>query len=190
MSGTDYDSFERPADSTPEERRARDSDDALATALTFVPEDLEANRQGRVSRRQARRLWLSDFARLVIGPVLILIGLAGSLAGRARAIPARAGGGAAVALLLGVFLGWSGLKLLLDLLHQQVAAAEGELRAIEEGAGRNSAYYFVIGDQRWEVFEDAYDAIDEGNRRLYYLPMTRRVLSVEPVSFASRGKLG
>jgi hypothetical protein len=70
----------------------------------------------------------------------------------------------------------------LDLLEGRVALLEGYVEAVEDSDGEGVTYHYVLGRQRFMVSGTAYKALAAGVRyRLYYLPHSKRLVSIEPL---------
>jgi hypothetical protein len=98
---------------------------------------------------------------------------------------------AAVLLFAAGAIAVSGFKLWRDLDAGVVLSVEGFVKPSEKetdirtGYGRSVpvwTYYWVVDDQRFAVTGKAYGALTPAPHRLYYLPVTRKVLAAEPVS--------
>jgi hypothetical protein len=165
---------------------------ALKQAMEFSDEELDANRHGRLAISQMRRLFLWD---LLLMPLVItaLYGLAFSCI-----IPLRTGAGFPVlqllvftfALVLFVTFLTKG-ALVVDMIRRDVLRARGTLTLTSQIDPRSvTSYYCYVGPLKLVVpRKESYDAMDHainiGGLRefiVYYTPMTRRVLSVEPVT--------
>ncbi len=77
------------------------------------------------------------------------------------------------------------LKELRDFLGGAVEMEEGwvtKFTSTSHGSRSNRTYhYFKLNGNSFEVWQRAYDALIEGNYRLYYLPNTRQIVNIEPV---------
>lgn len=173
---------------------------ALGDEFNFVEDDLPENRVGHLSGRQRTAIFFSQ-----LRSALVMLSIVGMTACFAVLIPAAfllepvaqgepfeasALWPAAVAALVGVILlavlGWQVVRLLQDLAGGEVKMTQGrvEERTLVTGSGKNrrTRYYYVVNDERFEVHPVAHQAlIQDREYRLYYLPRTRRIVSVEPV---------
>lgn len=156
---------------------------AVAISLGFTLEQLEANRAGRVTSDQLMAL-ASD---LVIAVLLVVAVIGLALASR------KLGGGwtlkqwiiIAVVGLVGLGIaGLMGLAPLRDLLSGAPAVAEGMLDEIRsETRGKGQAPVLIIGDVEIAARGEpklVREQVPLGKYRAYYLPHTRRLLSLEP----------
>ncbi len=73
-----------------------------------------------------------------------------------------------------------------DLLSGRVQVEEGWVTKTSQhvSSGRSSTtyYYYMVNQQRLQVSSRAYNAMIEGNYRVYYLPKTRDLVNIDPVS--------
>ncbi|MFP4321408.1 MAG: hypothetical protein ACLFTK_03045 [Anaerolineales bacterium] len=162
------------------------SDDrvTLGDVFNFTPDDIRANRQRRLSRRQRRRLWGRFIGTLLGGLVLmsvpVLLGLA--LISLETGISPRAAledNRAIVGLLIGGLLGvlyalanWPSLLLLVDLI-------DGRVRSVRAPA-RLWGHYLLLGDERFVVGDDLDGLVRDGVRyRAFVLPLSKTLLSLE-----------
>ncbi|MGQ9890096.1 MAG: hypothetical protein ACUVSX_16655 [Aggregatilineales bacterium] len=164
--------------------------DFLAQANNFTLGDLMHNCNGHVTVGQRMQL----LRRVVTGAALVLIAL--TLGGvflflvYPNVDPKEA---LAILLLsalffgaLAVFNGWTFLSGLLDMLAPSIKQAQG-IGHKHAYIGRCSAhYYYAIADKMFEVNRRAYTVLREGmHYRVYYLPRTEKLVSIEPVSVAA-----
>lgn len=159
----------------------------LAQANGFSAEDLAANRNGEVTPSQR----IKPLAQLIIGAVSSLVALAFGSFFYFQIVPEIEDSAALFmlvvpALILAVFFlfgGWMVLSSLLDMSFPSVASIEGKARKQKHTSGgrsRSTTYYYVIGEERFQVSRRAYNALVEGlPYRIYYLPRTRKLVSIE-----------
>jgi len=162
----------------------------LASALGFTASDLDANRGGRLSADQRSAL-LRFEARRMVGIALSLL-IAGGFLAAAFAIGITTGLSvrflvlAALAAFVAALLGFSSLKLWPDISAGKVSSMEGFVNPGMETkhVGRNTApdFYWDLGDQRFHVPGKAYGVLTPAPHRLYFLPLTRRIVAAEPIS--------
>jgi len=161
----------------------------LAQANHFTIEDLEHNRNGEVT--QAQRM--KPLGQVIMGGFFGLIALvfgglfffpAWSNAGRSDAMAAML----IPAVVVGIFLlvsGWMVINGLLDMSISTLDQVEGsgyKEKRTSRGKNRSTSYYYVIGGQSFQVNRTAYTAlIDNLNYRVYYLPRTKKLVSIEPI---------
>ena len=156
----------------------------LAAAFEYTPDDLKANRQGRLSGRQRRALWMRfwgvflGLVLLVVVPIVLAWGLVlwSSDDGLSAAMnDTRAGLGYAVGAILGIFFAvanWPSLMMFFDLMRGRVRESTGEAHIW----GR----YLTVGDDRFVVGQDALNMLQPGlNYRVFLLPRSRTLLSIE-----------
>jgi hypothetical protein len=157
----------------------------LGAIFNFDQHDLEENRAGRISDAQRRRLWrievwrLIGFVAAIAGGLLVSTALiAGWLRGDLRD-SATAG----ALMLIGVLLAVYSWESWLDIAGGAVQSLEGDLLTTESvttGRYGSTSYQFEIARQKFTVPKAAWDQVREGRRRVYFLPRTRALLSVEP----------
>jgi hypothetical protein len=165
--------------------------DILARANDFAPEDLQTNQNGEVTSAQ-RTAGLKKlmpgliimglafvFGLLFIQPMLSTIKFDSSL------IPILF-----IAGFVGIFvaIGFSMvLNVFLDLNASSPETVEGigrkETRRKSSGRSSRTVYYYIIGTMEFEVAQKAYPALLDGlTYRAYYMPRTKRLLTIEPLS--------
>ncbi|MBN1285992.1 MAG: hypothetical protein JXB47_11390 [Anaerolineae bacterium] len=153
----------------------------LAHALRFTPEDLEANRRGILSERQARAirrraaLTVARAAVLCV-PLFIILALLFNSSGVAGILWALLLSG--VPYLVSAVRLWPAVR---DANALQVAPAGGYVTAERvRRLGLAPAYYFVVdGQTRFRTDRRACLSFTEGPYTVYYLPTARRVVSIE-----------
>lgn len=177
---------------------------ALGSVFGFVDEDLPENRAGRLSQRQQQHLFFSNLrTALFLSPfVLLALGFGLGLPFGLVIYPTLTGErmdsdawfgaacGGSMGLLFTVILGWAIISPFLDLWRGDVTSLEGEVeeRAITTGSGKNrrTNYYYIVNGQRFNVGQQAHQALIQGRRyRLYYFPRSKTVVSVEPLAESS-----
>jgi hypothetical protein len=155
---------------------------ALAEAHHFTLADLELNRQGRLSAREAKRL--SALPWVFIAFALVFWSCAGLVAfttfsGRSLGI------GVAVTLALGVVPAFAVLRALwhgADIREKRVVSVEGVVEGRTESSGDTMAYYYLVVDKKFQVSGGAYPALISGLRyRIFYTPRSKRLVSIEPL---------
>lgn len=166
----------------------------LAQANGFTLEDLAANRNGEVTSSQR----MKPLAGVLIGMLIGLAALAfGSLLFFQVFPNVEAGEALTVmvvpALVLGVFVligGWMVVGGLLDMSVSSLEQAQGPGRKekrTSRGKNRSTYYYYVIGGKSFRVTRRAYTALMDGlDYRIYYLPRTKKLVSIEPLDIQSR----
>lgn len=157
----------------------------LPQAFGFTEEQLASNREGQVAEGQTSVLWTSVLWGVPLSVLALLLGLAALRYARG---PLRVVGpllGLVAALGLGTLMAYPSLR---DLVAPTVAAAEGPVTE-QTGAGKGPGHaVLTIGGQRLLTQAPtmvAAEAIEKGTvYRAYYLPHTKRLLSIEPVAAA------
>jgi hypothetical protein len=165
--------------------------DILARANNFSAEDLQANQNGEIAQSQQMAglkklipgLIMLGFA-LVFGIFFLLPLLANSKLS-SNLIPILfIGGFLAVfsaigfSMVLNTFLDFkAGVPEMVDGVGQKIT------RRKSSGRSSRTVYYYIIGNQEFEVPQKAYPALIEGlNYKAYFLPRTKRLLTIEPTS--------
>jgi hypothetical protein len=150
---------------------------ALAQAHGFRLEELDANRQGLVSSRQRSRLVRGLLFLFVVMLALVVVSIwQVDLLLQNSPWGFLVLGGFLALLLIATYRRW------LDLLEGRVAMVEGFVQRVEESSDDSSSYYYVVGKQRFSVNSAAYVALVPGERyHLYYLPHSKKLVSVEPL---------
>lgn len=150
---------------------------ALSQANGFSLAELEQNRQGLVSGGQRGRL----MRRLALLCVLTAGLVVGAVWQRALLVESTPWG----YIVLGLML--LGLIVMMvnrwrDLQDGRVLMLEGFVRGEEHSSDDSSTYYYVLGDEKFTVSGAAYRALVAGQRyRLYYLPRSKKLVSIEPL---------
>lgn len=159
----------------------------LAQANGFSVEDVAANRNGEVTPAQR----IKPLPQLVSGVVFSLVALAFGSFFYFQIVPEIEDSAALLmlvvpALFLAIFFllgGWMALSGLLDVSFPTVASIAGKARKEKRTSGgrsRSTRYYYVIGNEYFQVSRRAYNALVENlTYRIYYLPRTRKLISME-----------
>ncbi len=168
----------------------------LAGALGFNEADLEANRAGRLSASQ-RASWFRQHVYRAVGSAAVCLLLAAGCVALAFAI----GIGyqlawavlilAALILFLGGYMAVVAFNLSQDLTAGVVSSVEGLVQPSVQVINMRTVsyvpamplwtFYWVVGDQRFWVSGKAYGVLTPARHRLYFLPLTRRVVAAEPI---------
>lgn len=156
---------------------------------------LEANRVGALSEQQRQNLGaLSRYRRrnaATIALFLLAVGAILMFAPNPRAPLVQRELIAAGAALLAAFLIVRAVTgndaLTRDLRESRVESVEGAIGKRRVGGGRARDTYFIeIADRRFRIGQATYhDLPDAGWARVYFLPLTRHVVNVEPLPNAS-----
>lgn len=161
---------------------------ALARALGFSPDDLEANRAGQLSPMQDYRLRLRRRRIAFIGALLVL-GLAfvatvflylGGQDGSTILTVIGIGLTLCNAALLGVFArGW--LRVNADIQRGEVVALSGEMQRVIKPVSRQVFNYVVrVGQAELFVSKEAFEAFGHTQQPvLYRVPYSGTLLSAE-----------
>jgi hypothetical protein len=163
--------------------------DILARANGFTPEDLQANQNGEVT--QAQRM--GGLKKLVPGLFIMVVTF---VVGLFILYPFLSSSQLSSNLLQIVFIGGFlaifatiGFSIVLNAFMDFAVSApesvegEGRKESRRKSSGRSSrtVYYYVIGTQEFEVPQQAFPAlIDKFSYRAYFMPRTKRLLTVEP----------
>ena len=147
--------------------------------LGFNDDDLAANRDGRLSPRQTRRLAGSGAGRLIVGPPFAVGGAAMSLLFDSAI-------GAVLCLIasgMGLYIAWRGFGFLVDSMDGAVAFVTGPLSGRKVRTRNRTSYWAHIGPVSKRIGRAAFDALPNGVAcHLYYAPGCRSLLSVEPAT--------
>jgi hypothetical protein len=170
--------------------------DELASALGFTSADLEANRAGRLGTSQHVAQFRSIARSVAVSAGCLLLAVVFLVV--AIAIGIGTGLGVQIVLLAGaclafVVLGaWFNLPLWRDLQAGVVSSVEGFVQPAERetrirtGYGPGVpiwAFYWTLDNgQRFWVTGKAYGVLTPARHRLYFLPITRRIVAAEPIS--------
>ena len=169
--------------------------DQLASALKFTPSELAVNRAGGLSDSQ--RATLDRVIARYVALSIVFILLTGASVFWAFTIGVGTGLGvrlllaaAAFLVIVGVFT-WYTVPLWRDVAAGAVLSIEGMVRTAERetdigtGNGRRypiwSHYWVVDESQRFPVAGMVYAALTPARHRVYFLPLTRRIVAAEPV---------
>ena len=76
----------------------------------------------------------------------------------------------------------SARKLWRDIRSGVVGAVEGFVTSTVQQSGSAQEYYWVVDNQRFSVTGDMYTILEPGRYRLYVLPRTRQIVSIEPAA--------
>lgn len=157
----------------------------LASVFGFTAEQLVANREGRVADGQTAPLWTGVLWGVPLS--LLALGLGLSAIKFAKGFMRVLGPilGAIVAVVLAGVIAYPSLR---DLFEPTVAVAEGPVTE-QSGAGKGPGKaVLTIGDQRLlsegETMAAAEAIVKNQVYRAYYLPNTKRLLSIEPAGAA------
>ncbi|RPH58660.1 MAG: hypothetical protein EHM81_09590 [Chloroflexi bacterium] len=163
----------------------------LAEVNKFSPEDIELNRTGEISPTQRMKALPQAIFGAVFGLIaLVFVGLTlmPSFSGQDFSIQAAA---FIPMIISGIFLligGFMFVRAVLDMVQSSPAQVEGDGRKekrVSGGKNRSTRYYYVIGGTSFQVNRQAYTALIDGlDYRVFYLPNTKRLLSIEPITLS------
>jgi hypothetical protein len=153
----------------------------LASVFGFTAEQLVANREGRVADGQTAPLWTGVLWGVPLSLLALALGL--SAIKFAKGFMRVLGPilGTIAALVLAGVIAYPSLR---DLLDPTVAVVEGPVTE-QTGAGKGPGQaVLTIGDQRLLTEGETMAAAEVIGKdqvyRAYYLPSTKRLLSIEP----------
>lgn len=158
----------------------------LASANNFQMDDLEVNRNGETTSAQRMKALPSVLFGLLIGAFPVGMGLVFFFVGREE-------GGDLLALLIpalfvlvfGLVGGFMFFNGLLDLMTHAPLVVEGlgrKEKRTSGGKNRSTTYYYVVDGVSFRVSRGAFQALVDGERyRVYALPRTKRLLTIEPL---------
>ncbi len=165
----------------------------LASANRFSADDLLANHNNEVTFAQRRKL----FPPIIFGVVIVL----GSLAFLLPFVPIPLSFNARTSFLallfpviiVGILLLAGGvvlMKALLDVLAPKPQQVQGlvysEKRVVNTGKSSHVEYNYIIDKLRFNVGHRAYTALIAGLKyRIYYLPRTKKLISIEALDVFS-----
>ena len=160
--------------------------DDLDGVFGFTTEQLVANREGRVADGQTGPLWAGVFWGVPLTLIALLLGFSAIKFARGflRVLGPILGTGAA--LVIGGLVAYPSIR---DLLEPTVAVAEGPVtEQVGAGKGQGTAVLTIDGQRLLTGGPTmaAAEAIVRGDvYRAYYLPTTKRMLSIERVGGAA-----
>jgi len=149
----------------------------LRTVLQFTPEDLEANRAGRLSDTQ-----VLEVRNKLLFRTMSFIGL--SFIPLVLTVQSgRPVGYALYAILIVFIVGWSYWQWDVDVKQRRVEWAEGTLTkesyTNDQMLGRTD-YTLIVGGERIDVSEREYSVFTEGEAyRVFYTPRSKQAISAE-----------
>lgn len=157
--------------------------DILASANKFTLDDLNLNRNGEMTSAQRMRALPNMFFGLLFG--LFPLGFGIMLFTSEQDLTSLIFP-LIILLIFALFAGFMFVNGLLDLLSQSPLVTEGvghkEKRTSRSKRSRKTIYYYVIDGTRFQVGQDAYQALVDGERyRVYALPRSKRLLTIEPL---------
>jgi uncharacterized membrane protein YidH (DUF202 family) len=161
----------------------------LDEALNISSEDLAANRAGRLSEAQGRRLqrgWRRTLAILIA--VVVIVGLIATVAlffGQRNSSSILTLVGIVLTVINAVIVGigaQSYIRTSSDLRGGSIAEVSGVVKHTVRVSGRVATYVLTLDGQEVIVPKPVFFAIEEGKPyRLYRAPASKTVLAAEPV---------
>ena len=166
-------------------------DPDLAYGLNFTPEDLAANREGYMTKKQRvylgnqRSLWMSAIVLAVIAcPILSTYAIWNGIQIH-DSTSSRVGIIALICVVTGGFAIYAATRRRIynaDVYKGNVSMTEGSIVLDVDSGGRRVEYYVGIGNRNYRISKSAFLAFKNHNEyRLYYAPNSRIVLSAEPM---------
>lgn len=147
---------------------------------------LALNRQGRLDRAQAVRLWRKAAGEVAFGavfamvPILFLRMAGGDMPMAAFFVLGLFG-------LFGVLWCVRALRIVADAVAGNVQSEEGvgttavHRSRRSDGHRPKSTYYLVVGDRKFEITQGAYQAVIDGlGYRVYFTPRSASIVGIEP----------
>jgi hypothetical protein len=157
----------------------------------FKVEDLEANREGRLSGGQIAGLISKAVTYSIIWVVVLIFGIAIWVAVYEDAHSSSAEElifviGAGISLVLIAIFLWMVARVLIDAVRGQVTIAQGLVRrtftVTHSQHGTSTTYYYKLDKLSFNVSSPAYTAFIEGPQyRLYYAPLSKSLIAIEPL---------
>jgi hypothetical protein len=148
----------------------------------FTTEHLAANREGHVIEAQTAPLWGAVLWAGFLGLAALLLGLAAVRLARG---PVRVIGPIMGTIAAAALIGIVAVPALRDLITSEVAVVEGKVReqtSVGRGGGEAVLHFEKVRVLTQGTGADSKAAIDDdGVYRAFYLPHTRRLLSIERV---------
>ena len=168
-------------------QKAKKYEERLMETFDFSEDDLDVNRMGQLSRRQAVRLnkqrqtqVLGATGILIVGifTVLVIFGVVSAARMTYQALSTLAG--LSLFFLLPSWIIWSrASKLINDLQRNRVAIIEGLVDLSVQGV-QTANYLLHVGDTSFTVKQKMFLAFKNGDPyRIYYTPHSQQILSVE-----------
>jgi hypothetical protein len=157
----------------------------LAQANKFDLQDLERNRNGELTEEQRRKglpsiLGGLFFGIIPLGIIALVLFVGDDIGMEAWIMPGI------FLLIFGAVGAWMMFTGLADYMAHVPLTVEGvggkRKRTTSGRRSRRTVFYYVIGEQSFQVSQEAYTALIEGQRyRAYLLPKTKKLLTIEPL---------
>lgn len=162
----------------------------LAQANGYTVETLTANRNSEVTPEQRQQgLKTAGLRALLVIPVLLALSLFAMPIILSDIRVSQQSTLIFFIILAGILAIAAGIGLTQTILDMRdlpltlrgIGKKHSEIRG--SGKSRQTCYYYVIGDTRFSIAEKAYPALIDGlEYQAYYLPRSKRLLSIEPLS--------
>ena len=155
---------------------------ALASANGFSHGDLIQNQNGTLTVHQENRLllWVLFFGLVFLACTLLVVSIGSKIISETPTVTYVLILVIAVVLMLKI--GWSIGQAIVDIWRGKVVSIEGRVMREIRHARYSRSYYYLTHSHRFKVSKAAYDALIEGNSyRIYYVPRSRRLVSIEPL---------
>jgi hypothetical protein len=169
----------------PKSKNKNEQEDAqwtLQVALGFDDEDIEANRDGRLSNRQRARLADHEFRWIGIAILASLV-IVWSILNASGRIDVAIGQGGIPWLIAAAITGyaWYKGKQYYDYLHaQEIGAVQGRVQLNMQSSKNSTALTVGIQDLQFSVKQQAFLAFKNGDPyAIYYAPRSKTILSAE-----------
>lgn len=164
----------------------------LRAANGFELADLKANRQGRLTPAQRRRLGADNRAVLTVVAVTANMGFIAAIVAVATwHLRNGVGTGMAAVAVVCVLVAAATIvrsrQVRSDSVVPQIAVYEGRIGRqtadeVPADHARKAGYFYVVDGAHLPVSPEAYEVLDDTVMyRVYYLPRTQELLSMEPV---------
>lgn len=162
--------------------------DILCSANGFSAEDLLANQNDEVTFSQRKKPLASALTGAMIVLLFLLFLVPFLLQPFSRDLRLSSIAVALIVILVGIFPFIGSTMLLNGLIEtafpklQQVQGKAHKTIRVSKGKNRTIHYYYVINEHKFEISKTAYTAlIDELEYRIYYLPRTKKLISIEHI---------
>lgn len=153
----------------------------LASANRFSLDELKSNREGALSKHQENELmWIAALAALIgLSSAVVFVILLPRLLGELPVVVF------VLALLIGMILLLrfmsDSIRIMSDVWHGEISKIEGPVSKKVRRSRYSHSYFYVSGPYRFQVSRTAYTALIEGKMyRIFYVPRSKRLVSIEP----------
>ncbi len=171
-------------------QKTKKYEERLMDVLHYDDDDLEANRAGRMTQRQIKRLNQDRILLMLLWLIPALLGV-GALSLSCMVVFAVSTQhmdtllflliiGFGVIIWLTLYFGAKSKRLVADLREQRVEEVEGRIDLSLQYGRNNIAYAVQVDDERFALKKPVFFAFKNGDPyRIYYAPHSKRILSVE-----------